>query len=639
MTSKRRSATTSPGSWRHIDGDGWQGPLTTSYGLHLVRITHRGEPTRATLADARDVVAREWSRAQTAKLKAAVLPDAGAALHGPRRAGRQRRTDGTEVGRHCAAPMDDRGRADADVGGHDSRRRVPPRLPRASSDGRRDVRRDVEGAGAGRYAASGHSRRLSGRHRQSLRAARTVSRATASSNDGPFDVRAASPTATVRIDGLPGTITDVLARVEREDGTTQVARLLPEQPAFVVEPSAHAAGVAWTYLGLGVHHILVGIDHLLYILAMLFLVKGWRRIVATMTAFTMTHSLTLTAAALGWVHVPQPPVEACIALSIVFVAREIVQARRGQPGLTARWPWVVSFSFGLMHGFGFAGALAQVGLPARAIPVALLFFNVGVEIGQLVFVDRGTRAVLLAGEDSEGRGHAGRKPCPRTRLVRSRCSGSSSASRHSAENAHPARRDGSGRRRDGHGARRTSVQSRHAPVGFIARRTRGVDARTCRRSSVGCTGTHMLVHASGRSESCSARTGCGAGALPHGRCHRARLRGYRDRALRPGPVAHGAISRRHDRVVPQDLAGCRASTELTLPGGRVTGSSVVSDDALEKRRQLLEVNGLDKMVREAGVGRAVAIAFLAVAGYGNQGRTPGTALGRSAGARPVRIRP
>jgi hypothetical protein len=119
---------------------------------------------------------------------------------------------------------------------------------------------------------------------------------------------------------------------------------------------------------------------------MLFLVKGWRRIVVTMSAFTMTHSLTLTAAALAWIHVPQPPVEACIALSIVFVAREIVQARRGDPGLTARWPWVVSFSFGLMHGFGFARALAQVGLPDPAIPVALLFFNVGVEIGQLVFV-------------------------------------------------------------------------------------------------------------------------------------------------------------------------------------------------------------------------------------------------------------
>ena len=191
---------------------------------------------------------------------------------------------------------------------------------------------------------------------------------------------------TVRIDGLPGTITDVLARIEREDATSQIARLLPERPSFVVESPAHATGVAWAYLGLGVHHILVGIDHLLYILAMLFLVKGWRRIVATMSAFTATHSLTLSAAALGWVHVPQPPVEACIALSIVFVAREIVQAGRGHPGLTARWPWVVSFTFGLMHGFGFAGALAEVGLPTRAIPIALLFFNIGVEIGQLLFV-------------------------------------------------------------------------------------------------------------------------------------------------------------------------------------------------------------------------------------------------------------
>src|SRR5436190_4133369 len=191
---------------------------------------------------------------------------------------------------------------------------------------------------------------------------------------------------TVRIQGLPGSVSDVLARVERDDGTSQIARLLPQQPSFVVEPSAAASGVAWTYMILGVHHILSGVDHLLYILAMLFLVTGWRRIVATMTAFTATHSLTLTAASLGWVHVPQPPVEACIALSIVFVAREIAHAGRGKPGLTARWPWVVSFTFGLLHGFGFAGALAAVGLPTHAIPVALLFFNVGVEVGQLMFV-------------------------------------------------------------------------------------------------------------------------------------------------------------------------------------------------------------------------------------------------------------
>ena len=110
------------------------------------------------------------------------------------------------------------------------------------------------------------------------------------------------------------------------------------------------------------------------------------RIVATMTAFTLTHSITLSAAALGYVHVPGPPVEAMIALSIVFVAREIVLARHGKAGLTQQWPWVISFTFGLLHGFGFAGALSEVGLPAHAIPFALLFFNVGVEIGQLAFV-------------------------------------------------------------------------------------------------------------------------------------------------------------------------------------------------------------------------------------------------------------
>jgi hydrogenase/urease accessory protein HupE len=191
---------------------------------------------------------------------------------------------------------------------------------------------------------------------------------------------------TIHIAGLAATMTDVLVRLERLDGTTHVARLTPSAPSFVVEAAPNTRQVAGTYTRLGVEHILSGVDHLLYLLAMLCLVTGWRRVVATMTAFTATHSLTLTAAALGWVHVPQPPVEACIALSIVVVAREIVCSYQGQPGLTARWPWVVSFTFGLLHGFGFAGALSAVGLPQTAIPVALLFFNVGVEIGQLLFI-------------------------------------------------------------------------------------------------------------------------------------------------------------------------------------------------------------------------------------------------------------
>jgi hydrogenase/urease accessory protein HupE len=135
-----------------------------------------------------------------------------------------------------------------------------------------------------------------------------------------------------------------------------------------------------------VEHILGGVDHLLFVLALLLIVSGGKRIFLTITAFTVAHSITLVAATLGWVHVPGPPVEAMIALSIVFVAAEIVHGLHGKPGLTARAPWVVAFSFGLLHGFGFAGALAEVGLPQKAIPIALLTFNVGVEFGQLLFV-------------------------------------------------------------------------------------------------------------------------------------------------------------------------------------------------------------------------------------------------------------
>ena len=192
--------------------------------------------------------------------------------------------------------------------------------------------------------------------------------------------------AVIQIAGLSATMTDVLVRLERIDGTTQVTRLTPTASSFTVEAAPKTTQVAGTYLRLGIEHILTGWDHLLYILAMLLLVRGWRRVILTMSAFTLTHSLTLTAAALGWVHVPQRPVEACIALSILFVASEIVRARRGVSGLTERWPWVISFTFGLLHGFGFAGALSEVGLPQKAIPIALLFFNTGVEVGQLIFI-------------------------------------------------------------------------------------------------------------------------------------------------------------------------------------------------------------------------------------------------------------
>jgi hydrogenase/urease accessory protein HupE len=201
---------------------------------------------------------------------------------------------------------------------------------------------------------------------------------------------------TIQIAGLASTMTDVLVRLERLDGTTQVTRLTPAAPSFVAEAAPRAVQVARTYLALGVEHILGGIDHLLFVLALLILVKGTRRLIATVTAFTLAHSLTLAGASLGFVHVPGPPVEAAIALSIVFVAAEIVHSRQGNAGLTERSPWVVAFTFGLLHGFGFASALNEVGLPQSAIPVALLFFNVGVEIGQLLFIAAVFAVIALA---------------------------------------------------------------------------------------------------------------------------------------------------------------------------------------------------------------------------------------------------
>jgi hydrogenase/urease accessory protein HupE len=190
----------------------------------------------------------------------------------------------------------------------------------------------------------------------------------------------------VSIEGLSATTADVLVRIESLAGAIQTERLSPTRTSFVIQATPGAAEVAATYLRLGVEHILFGYDHLLFVLALVILVREWRRVAITVTAFTIAHSVTLAAATLGFVNVPGPPVEAAIALSIMLVAVEILNARRGQPSLTARLPWLVAFSFGLLHGFGFAGALAEVGLPQHAIPIALLFFNVGVEIGQLIFV-------------------------------------------------------------------------------------------------------------------------------------------------------------------------------------------------------------------------------------------------------------
>lgn len=190
----------------------------------------------------------------------------------------------------------------------------------------------------------------------------------------------------ISIEGLNSTSTDVLLHMEFADGRSESAHLTPANSTYVVPAQSSSFQVASTYTWLGIEHILIGIDHLLFVFALLLIVQGWRRLLMTITAFTIAHSITLVAATLGFVSVPQQPVEAVIALSILFLAMEYVRGQHGKVGATVRWPWLIAFIFGLLHGFGFAGALAEVGLPSDSIPLALIFFNVGVELGQLIFI-------------------------------------------------------------------------------------------------------------------------------------------------------------------------------------------------------------------------------------------------------------
>lgn len=186
--------------------------------------------------------------------------------------------------------------------------------------------------------------------------------------------------------GLESTNTDVLVRTVHQDGTTQMTRLTPSDTSFEVKAETSDFEVVKVYAALGVEHILLGIDHLLFVFALLLIVKGWQRLLTTITTFTLAHSITLAAATLDYVNVPQPPVEAIIALSILFLAIEIVHGQRGRAGMAERFPWLMAFIFCLLHGFGFAGALTEIGLPGQSIPLAHLFFNVGVEVGHLFFV-------------------------------------------------------------------------------------------------------------------------------------------------------------------------------------------------------------------------------------------------------------
>ncbi len=190
----------------------------------------------------------------------------------------------------------------------------------------------------------------------------------------------------IMIDGLSKTMIDVLINIELENGEQYSHIMKADEPFFTIPTEPSSWDVIQTYLVLGIDHILLGIDHLLFVLALVFVTRGKWKIIKTVTSFTLAHSITLSLAALDLVRIPIPPVEAIIALSIVFLAREILLHKECHDSLTYRQPWIVAFAFGLLHGFGFASALSETGLPQTAIPLALAFFNIGVEIGQVVFV-------------------------------------------------------------------------------------------------------------------------------------------------------------------------------------------------------------------------------------------------------------
>ncbi len=197
--------------------------------------------------------------------------------------------------------------------------------------------------------------------------------------------------ATLAVSGLDRSGTSALIRVVFADGRIAKGLVRADSPEFRV---AIGQGVARNYLGLGFDHILRGPDHLLFVLGLLLLIVGTRKLVGAITSFTVGHSLTLGLAVVGWVFVPQQIVEVGIAMSLVVVALELTRRDEVAGSLLRDRPWVASFGFGLLHGLGFAGALREAGLPAEDIPFALLFFNVGIEAGQLAFI--GAIIVVIA---------------------------------------------------------------------------------------------------------------------------------------------------------------------------------------------------------------------------------------------------
>lgn len=191
---------------------------------------------------------------------------------------------------------------------------------------------------------------------------------------------------TVQFDGLTGAGNQALVRFIRNDGGEDLYNVSPTNPELMIPKDPDSVSVSARYTELGTEHIWFGFDHLLFVTALFMLVANLRTLFWTITSFTIAHSITLALVTLDVIRVPVPPVEAFIALSIVFVALEAARQSQGHPSLASRKPWLVAFTFGLLHGMGFASALAAIGLPRNNIPLALLFFNVGVEVGQVAFI-------------------------------------------------------------------------------------------------------------------------------------------------------------------------------------------------------------------------------------------------------------
>lgn len=191
---------------------------------------------------------------------------------------------------------------------------------------------------------------------------------------------------TLSIEGLERTMIDVLVDIRLLDGRRTEEILTPRHPSMVLRLSEPGGTSAGAYLGLGVRHILEGFDHLLFVMGLVLLAPGLWDLLRTVTAFTIAHSMTLAATALGFITVRRALIESLVAASIVFLAVELIRTYRGSPGFTNRRPWLIAFLFGLLHGCAFAGALAEIGLPQRDLVSSLLLFNLGVEAGQLMFV-------------------------------------------------------------------------------------------------------------------------------------------------------------------------------------------------------------------------------------------------------------